>query len=99
MPRTAQLPHSYVDNSTRAVLDRLGQTALRAMVDIEPYGSSDLGGDPADNKPPSLSSASPSEDDEPEDPENPSATKKKKKKEEQAPREALLQGSEGYCHL
>ena len=82
MPRTAHPPHSYVENSTRAVLDRLGRTALRAMVDIEPYGSSDLGGDPSDDKPQSLSSASSSEDDDPEDPKNPSGTKKGEKKEE-----------------
>ena len=67
-------------NSTRAELDQLGLTALRAMVDVEPYGSSDLGGDPSDNEPPSKTSASPSEDDDPEDPENPSGKKKKKKK-------------------
>ena len=43
IPRTAQPPYSHVENSTRAELDRLGLTALRAMVDVEPYGSSDLG--------------------------------------------------------
>ena len=46
VPRTAQPPYSHVANSTRAELDQLGLTALRAMVDVEPYGSSDLGGDP-----------------------------------------------------
>ena len=46
VPRTAKPPYSHVANSTRAELDRLGLTALRAMVDVEPYGSSDLGGDP-----------------------------------------------------
>ena len=40
VPRTAQPPYSHVTNSTRAQLDRLGLTALRAMVDVEPYGSS-----------------------------------------------------------
>ena len=80
VPRTAQPPYSHVGNSTRAELDRLGLTALRAMVDVEPYGSSDLGGDPSDDEPPSMTSASPSEDDDPEDPENPSGKKKKKKK-------------------
>ena len=79
VPRTAQPPYSHVTNSTRAELDRLGLTALRAMVDVEPYGSSDLGGDPSDYEPPSMTSASPSEDDDPEDPENPSGKKKKKK--------------------
>ena len=49
--RTAQPPYSHVTNSTRAELDRLGLTALRAMVDVEPYGSSDLGGDPSDSPP------------------------------------------------
>ena len=76
----AQPPYSHVENSTRAELDRLGLTALRAMVDVEPYGSSDYGGDPSDDAPPSLTSASPSEDIDPEDPENPSGTKKKKKR-------------------
>ena len=72
-------------NSTRAELDRLGLTALRAMVDVEPYGSSDLGGDPSDDEPPSMTSASPSENDNPEDPENQSGKKKKKKKKTRCP--------------
>ena len=50
IPRTAQPPYSHVENFTRAELDRLGLTALRAMVDVEPYGSSDLGGDPFDDE-------------------------------------------------
>ena len=79
VPRTAQPPYSHVGNSTRAELDRLGLTALRVMVDVEPYGSGDLGGDPSDDEPPSMTSASPSEDEDPEDPENPSGKKKKKK--------------------
>ena len=78
VPRTAQPPYSHVENPTRAEVDQLGLTALRAMVDVEPYGSSDLGGDPSDDEPPSMTSASPSEDDDPEDPENPSGKKKKK---------------------
>ena len=86
VPRTAQPPYSHVGNSTRAELDRLGLTPLRAMVDVEPYGSSDLGGDPSDDEPPSMTSASPSEDDDPEDPENPSGQKKKKKKKTRRPR-------------
>ena len=69
-----------MENSTRAQLHHLGLIALRAMVDVEPYGSSDLGADPSDNEPPSLTSASPSEDDDPEDPKNPSDKKKKKKR-------------------
>ena len=68
VPRTSQPPYSHVANSSRAELDRLRLTALRAIVDVEPYGSSDLGGDPFDDEPPSLSSASPSDDDDPEDP-------------------------------
>ena len=80
VPRTAQPPYSHVTNSTRAELDRLGLTALRAMVDVEPYGSSDLGGDPSDDEPPSMASSSPSDDDDPEDPEDPKGKKKKKKK-------------------
>ena len=84
VPGTAQ-PYSHVTNSTRAELDRLGLTALRAMVDVEPYGSSDLGGDPSDDEPPSMTSASPSEDDDPEDPENPRGKKKKKKNETRRP--------------
>ena len=85
VPRTAQPPYSHVGNSTRAKLDWLGLTALRAMVDVDPYGSSDLGGDPSDDEPPSMTSASPSEDDDPEDPENPSGKKKKKKKKSRRP--------------
>ena len=85
VPRTAQPPYSHVGNSTRAELDRLGLTALRAMVDVEPYGSSDLGGDPSDDEPPSMTSASPSENDDPEDPENPRGKRKKKKKKTRRP--------------
>ena len=85
VPRTAQPPYSHVGNSTRAELDRLGLTALRAVVDVEPYGSSDLGRDPSDDEPPSMTSASPSEGDEPEDPENPSGRKKKKKRKTKRP--------------
>ena len=85
VPRTAQPPYSHVGNSTRAELDLLGLTALRAMVDVEPYGSSDLGRDLSGNEPPSMTSASPSEDDDPEDPENPSGRKKKKKRKSKRP--------------
>ena len=85
IPRTAQPPCSHVENSTRAELDRLGLTALTAMVDVEPYGSSDLGRDPSNDEPPSLPSASPSEDDDPEDPENPSGRRKKKKRKTKRP--------------
>ena len=85
IPRTAQPPYSHVGNSTRADLDRLGLTALRVMVDVEPYGSSDLGEDPSDDEPPSMTSASPSEDDDPEDPEKPSGRKKKKKRKTKRP--------------
>ena len=88
IPRTAQPPYSYVENSTRDELDRFGQTALRAMVDVEPYSSSDLGGDPSDDEPPSMTSASPSEEDDPEDPENPSRRKKKKKRKTKRPENA-----------
>ena len=85
VPRTAQPPYSKVANSTRAELDRLGLTALRAMVDVEPSGSSDLGGDPSDDEPPSMTSASPSEDDDSEDPENQSGKKKKKNRKTRRP--------------
>ena len=85
IPRTAQPPYSHVENSTRGELDRLGLTALRAMVDMEPYGSSDLGGVPSDDEPPSMTSASPSEDDDPEDPENRSRRKEKKKRKTKRP--------------
>ena len=85
IPRTAQPPYSHVENSTRAELDQLGLTALRAIADVEPYGSSDLGGDPSDDEPPSMTSAPPSEDDDPEDPENPSGRKKKKKRKTKRP--------------
>ena len=83
--RTAQPPYSHVENSPRAELDRLGLTALRAMVDVEPYGSSDLGGDPSDDEPPSMTSASPLEDDDPEDPKTPSRLKRKKKRKTKRP--------------
>ena len=85
IPGRAQPPYSNVENSTRAKLDRLGLTALRAMVDVEPYGSSDLGGDPSDDEPPSMTYASPSEDDNPEVPENPSGRKKKKERKTKRP--------------
>ena len=92
MPRSAQPPYSHVENSARAELDQLGLTALRAMGEVEPYGSSDLGGDPSDDDPPSLTSASPCENDDSEDPENPSGRKEKKEQEEQAPPETHIQG-------
>ena len=50
------------------------------MVDVEPYGSSDLGGDHSDDERPSLTSDSPSEDDDPEDPDKASGRNKKKKR-------------------
>ena len=71
-----------VENSTGAELDRLGLTAL---VDVEPYGSSDLGGDPSDDEPPSMTSALLSEGDDPENHENPSERKKKKKRKTKRP--------------
>ena len=63
----------------------MGLTALRAMVDVEPYGSSDLGRDTSDGEPLSMTSASPSEDNDPEDPENPGGRKKKKKRKTKRP--------------
>ena len=98
VPRTAQPPYSHVTKSTRAELDRLGLTALRAMVDVEPYGSSDLGGDPSDDQPPSMTSASPSEDDDPEGPENPSGKKKKKKRKTRRP-EGRRKIDSGFNHV
>ena len=88
IPRTAQPPYSHVENSTRAELDRFGLTALRAMVDVEPYGSSDLGGDPSDSEPPSMTSASPSEDDNPEDPENRAGGRRRRRGRPSALRDA-----------
>ena len=85
VPRTAQPPYSHVVNSTRAELDRLRLTALRALVDVQPYGFSDLGRDPSNDQPPSMTSASPSEDENPEDPENTSGQKKKKKRKTRRP--------------
>ena len=85
VPSRAQPPYSNAGNSTRAELDRLGLTALRAMVDVEPYGSSDVDGEPSDDEPPSMTSASPSEGEDPEDPENPGGKKKKKKKKTRRP--------------
>ena len=80
VPITAQPPYSHVENSTRAKLDQLGLTALRAMIDVEPYGSSDVGGDPSDDEPPSVTSASPSQDADSEDTKNPIGKKKEKKR-------------------
>ena len=77
---TAQPPHSHMENATCAGLYQLGLTALRATVDVEPYGSSDLGGNPSDNQLPSLSSALPSKDDDCEDLENPSYNRKTNKR-------------------
>ena len=54
-------------------------------MDVKPYGSSDLDEDPYDDEPPSMTSASPSEDVDPEDPENPSGKKKKKKRKTRRP--------------
>ena len=85
VPRMAQPIYSPVTNSMRAELDRLGLTALRALVDVEPYGSSDLGGDPSHDEPPSMTSASPSEDDDLEDPENQSGKKTKRKRKTRRP--------------
>ena len=74
----------------RAELHRLVLTALRAMVDVEPYGSSDLGGDPSDDEPPSMTSASPSEDDDPEDPENRAGGRRRRRGRPSALRNAGL---------
>ena len=90
MPRTAQPPYTHVEKSSQSELDQFGLTALRAIVDVEPYGSSDLGGDPSDDEPPSLTSASLSEDDDPEDPEHKSGKIKKEKDEEEVPRETQV---------
>ena len=90
--RMAQPPYSHVGNSMRAELDRLGLTALGAMVDVEPYGSSDLGDDRSDNEPPSMTSALPSDDDAPEDPENPSGRKKKMKGKTRRPEGCKVSG-------
>ena len=92
MPRTARAPYSHVESSTPAELDQLGLTALRAMVDVEPYSSSDLGVDLSDEELPSPTSGSPSEDDDPEDPKKPVGQKEKEKEEQQAPRETRIQG-------
>ena len=97
IPRTAQPPYSHVENSTRAELDRLGLTALRAMIDMEPYGFSDLVGDPSDDEPPSMTSASPSEDDDPEDPENPRGRKKKRKRKTKHPEGRRSQEAEAIA--
>ena len=85
MAGTAQPPYSHVENSTRGELDQLGLTMLRALVEVEPYGSNDFGGDSSDDVPPSILSAPPSVDDDPEESENPSGTKKKKKRKSRHP--------------
>ena len=84
---TEQPPDSHVEIWTHAKLDRPGLTTLRAMVDVQPYASSDVGRDPSKNKLPSLSPAPPSDDDAPEDLENPS-DKKKEKHERRCSKEA-----------
>ena len=75
-----QPPYSHVQNSGHTELDRLGLTAFRAMLDVEPYGYSCFGSDPSDDEPPSLLTASPSEDDDPGDPENRNDRKKREKR-------------------
>ena len=97
IPRRASPPYSHVENSTRAELDRSGLTALRAMVDVEPYGSSDLGEDPSDDEPPSMTSASPLEDDDTEDPEYPSRRKKEKKRNIKRPEGRRLQDAKAIA--
>ena len=57
------------------------------MVDVEPYGASDVGGDPFDDDLPSLASSSSGDDDYPHDPDDTDRAtqgkkKKKKKKKE-----------------
>ena len=47
--RTAQPPYSHVLKSTHAELDGLGLTDLSAMVNVEPYCMSDVGGYPSDD--------------------------------------------------
>ena len=54
-------------------------------MDVGLSGTSDLGGDPSDDEPPLMTSASPSKDDDPEDPENPSGQKKKMKRKTRRP--------------
>ena len=66
---------------------------------VEPYGSSDLCGDPSDDELPSMTSASPSEDDDPEDPENPSGKKKKKKKKTPRPGGRRSQEAKAIAHF
>ena len=80
VPKTAQPPYSHVQNCTRAELDQLRLTALRAMVDVKPYGSSDFAGDPSDDEPPCLTSASPGDDDDPVDREHPGRRQKQKRR-------------------
>ena len=73
-----QISVTNIQGRTNTRQDQLRLTALRTMVDMEPYGSRVLLGDPFDDEPRSLSSASPTENDEPEDPEDRSGKKKKK---------------------
>ena len=95
----SQPPYSHVENSTRAELDPFGLTALRAMVDVEPYGSSDLGRDPSDDEPPSMTFASPSEEDDPDDTENPSGRKKKKIRKTKRPEGSTSQEAKAIATL
>ena len=92
VPRTPRLPYNHVKNSTRvstrAEVDQLGCTALRAMVDVEPCGFSDMGGDLLDNESPSPSCASPSKDDNSDDPDETGSKKKKTKRRVNAMKDA-----------
>ena len=97
IPRTAQPPYSHVENSTRAELDRLRLTALRALFDVGPYSTSDLGREASDDEPPSMTSTLPSEDDNPEDAENPSRQRKKKKRKTKRPEGCRSQGAKAIA--
>ena len=89
--------YGHVENSTPAELDRLGLTALRAMVDVDPYGSSDLDGDPFNDQPPYITFASSSEHNDPAPPENRSGKKKKKKRKTKRPDGRRSQGAKAIA--
>ena len=99
VPKTAQPPYSHVQNCTRAELDQLGLTALRAMADVKPYGSGDFAGDPSDDEPPCLTSASPGDDDDPEDREHPSRRQKQKRRKSRSEEAKVIANSKIVVNL
>ena len=62
-----------------------------------PASASDLSGDPSDDGPPSMTSASPSEDNNPEHPENPSGQRKRNTRKTRRPKGRRSQGAKAIA--